>query len=329
MRPIGAARERAARTPQAERPAAVARPARRRSEMAVAQRARQLGRGGARGGAAAGGFTLVEMSIAVVIIGVLAALGLVAGGKLIREARVTTERHFLASLKTGVEQFKQQFGFLPPLICDGPPTTNSPGPLIQTNYGRAPAVRDDAFLKYESNYDQPRWSEYSLSYYLIGLLDVDSGYSGPGGPKPVDGVSGPGFTEPQRDGTFLQRGPTIPPYVDPARGRNRVYRDPAAPEKVALLDRWGNRIRYYRWLPRYATSGANKGEVEQYMVPRAVGDPNTDPELRGATFAIVSLGPDNQTDERRPLPTAGRSDGRVDASPRDDTTKDDIVEVGR
>lgn len=303
------------------------------TEKTVTHRARQSA------GHLARGFTLIELSIAIVIIGVLAAALLVAAGRFIREARVAGERQFLVSLRVGVEQFRQQFGFLPPLVQDGPPDAALPGnlgPILprSTSFSRRPAVRDDSFLRYDNAgtlADQPRWSQYSLPYYLMGLLDADDDGTGSAGPKPIDGVTGPNFTAPQPDGSFLQRGPSTPPFVDPSRGRNRVYRaDPTgAPEKVVITDRWGNTIRYYRWLPRHATTGANADQVDQYMVPRAVGDPNTTQELRSATFAIVSIGPDNLTDERRPLPTAGRTDQRVDAAPRDDTVKDDIVEVGR
>ena len=273
------------------------------------------------------GFTLIELSLVIIILGVLAAARLGAAGRAVRSARLAGERQFLVSLAMGVEQFKTQFGFLPPLVQDGPPTTLAMGPVLPVT-PRRPAVRPDGFLRYSGLLNEPRYSEYSLSYYIMGMLDIPD--EAPGGAKPIDGVAGPGFTRPEIDGTFSQRGPTIQPFVDPAKGRNRVYRDPAAPEKVKITDRWGNAIRFYRWLPRMETTNQQlKGEVRQYNVPRAGGDPNTNQSLRGAEYAIVSIGPDNQTDDRRPLPTAGRSDPAVDAAPLDETVKDDIVEVGR
>ena len=91
-----------------------------------------------------------------------------------------------------------------------------------------------------------------------------------------------------------------------------------------------NSIRYYRWSPAFKASGA----LDQYLVPRAVGDPNTDMSLRGAEYAIVSVGPDGVTDERRPLPVQApggpTGDARTDTAPIDArVTADDIVEVGQ
>lgn len=289
------------------------------------------------------GFTLIELSISIVVVLLLASLGTVAAAKVIRSSRNAAERQLLISIRQAVDAFRQQFGFLPPLVndVDGPLTANPP---------YYPMVRDDDFIARNGSTlpDEPRYSVHSLTYYLMGVLDLSD--ARPGGAKPVDGVEGPGFTAPQRDGTFSQRGAPINPLLDSAKARSRLRRlddprsggnNPAMRGRVVLVDRWGNEIRYYRWAPRFYRNASNSrdprnGELDQFFVPRAVGDPNKDPQLRGAEYAIVSLGADGQTDERKPLPRIGPDGTPINAAPHTDAapidtslTEDDLVEVGR
>lgn len=290
-----------------------------------------------------GGFTLVELSVVIVVIVILISLVMVAAGRALRDSRVAAERLLLVSLNQAVEQFKQQFGFPPPLVnddIDDPPMnpgTNPIWPDPNTAYIR-PRVRDSAFLRSERRPDEPRYSEYSLPYYLIGVLDSDDMSSGN---PPIDGVAGPGFTRPNEDGTFSRKGQTFAPFVD-AGVRKRLVTENAAQGRIEIVDRWyvpnanWPAIRYYRWLPKTD----NNGKVVQYLVPFTVGDPNL-PEkqdLRNATFAIVSLGPDGQTNPRKPVPLGNVAGGPEVGPPRplpgqppdpmDVYIKDDIVETG-
>lgn len=280
-----------------------------------------LGRTTCRARGAGRGFTLAELLIVVAIIGLLATLAFVVLSRAIREARATVERQTLVSIRNAVESFKQDFGFLPPLVRDG-----GPGPRDAAL--RKPRVWDDGFLRSESNPDLPRYSVNSIPFYLLGTLDAE-----------YDGVDGPGFTEPQPDGSFSKRGREYPPRFDVSVDPARVKTNPADPLDVRYVDRWGraatssagwpavNPIRYYRWLPSFGPDG----RVDQYLTPRAVGDPNVDFSLRDAQYAIVSVGPNGVTDERKPLPTAGSAlDNRVDGTQIDTfRTSDDLVEVGR
>jgi prepilin-type N-terminal cleavage/methylation domain-containing protein len=267
---------------------------------------------------AAGGFTLVELLIVIAIIGLLATLAFVVLSRSLRDARTAVERQTIISLRNGVESFKQDFGFYPPLVDDTDPFDEA------TNN---PRVRSEAFLNSTQLPNGPRHSAFSIPYYLFGML-----------PVAADGVDGPGFTEPLRDGTFSRRGREYPSRMDISSDGSRLKRHPRDTSQMMYVDRWGkaatttagwpavNAIRYYRWKPAFDSTG----QVEQFLTPRAVGDPNLDVSLRDAQYAIVSVGPDGVTDEQKPVPTAGKIDVRVSAAPivfR--VTADDIVEVGR
>jgi prepilin-type N-terminal cleavage/methylation domain-containing protein len=261
-------------------------------------------------------FTLVEVSLVVIIIGVIAALSFVLLARVIKGGREAGERQMLFSLRTGIEQFRNDFGFLPPLVND----VNPSGPVDSSNN---PRVRDNRFLRYETFPAEQRYSVYSIPYYLLGVLGTD-----------VDGVDGPGYTDPQSDGSFKRRGRRTDPKLDIAKNPARLRTDPADMNRVVLLDRWQNPIRYYRWQARHIDDNtANTGQVDQYFVPRVFGDPNEVIELRDATYGLASLGADGTTDERKPLEKTGRGPdpgGGTDNTPIDRAvTKDDIVEVGR
>lgn len=269
------------------------------------------------------GFTIVEATITIVIIAMLAGVLLLAARRAIGTARIEGERRVVGSMKLAVEQFRDNFGFLPPLIDDRLGPAGNPTGNVLDGSGR-PTVRDDEFLRSEADVDEPRYSIYSLQWYLMGGLNqVDA-------QGPLDGGPGPKMTTPKRDGTFTRKGQQIDPLYDPSRAGNKNvfgrYPTTAAEEaRIAFTDRWGQPIRYYRWKPQFAAAG----QVSQFLVPRTVGDPASNPELRDAGFAIVSLGPDQLTDDRRPLPTGGTTTPAVDPAASDATVRDNIVEVGR
>jgi prepilin-type N-terminal cleavage/methylation domain-containing protein len=258
-------------------------------------------------------FTLVEAVVVLVIIAVLAGIALVAVGGALRTARNTAEQQFLRSCSVAITQFKNDFGFLPPLLDESAPVVGTDPNLPGNNDAQYQQIlrREAGGLATDI-----RYSTYALPTYLLGVL-----------PQRVDGKDGGGMTSVERDGTFTRRGKIYEPMVDVAKDRSRVNR--ISELQVQLVDRWGQPIRYYRWQPRLVASGDRKGEIDQYLVPRIAGDPNTNVALRGAEFALLSLGPDGRTDELGPLPTGGGSGAGTDGAPIDTLlTKDDIVEVG-
>ncbi len=264
----------------------------------------------------------MELMIVVAIIGLLATLAFIVIGKSLRDARTAVERQTVISMRNAVESFKQDFGFPPPLVDD----LHAGGPVNNATHN--PYIRDDAFLRSGSFPAAQRWSAYSLPYYLFGMLGVEE-----------DGVEGPGFTQPQADGTFLRRGRDYPARLDVSRDPARIKRNPVNKAEVVYVDRWGkaatssagwpaeNPIRYYRWLPTFGPDG----KVLQYLVPRAVGDPNINVALRDAQYAIVSVGPDGATDQGLPVRVTGTPAGPTTSpSPITATSvADDIVEAGR
>ncbi len=107
-----------------------------------------------------------------------------------------------------------------------------------------------------------RYSKFALPIYLAGVLDRD-----------VDGVDGPGFTRPARDGTFAGasgQGARTPvdAFMDSASDAVEINPSYASQTELAehhgqgagglitgrrfgaaFVDRYGNPFRYYRWEP--------------------------------------------------------------------------------
>lgn len=265
------------------------------------------------------GFTLIEITVVVVIITILSALTLVGVGGAIRSARRASEIELLRNISRGVESFQQQFGFPPPLVNDD---KNGSGPIETVGTKKtiriagAAAFGDESgpvsFLRYQSNaaIDNTNWSksyrysELSIPYYILGTLD-----------KTIDGVDGPGFTKPLASGQFSKVGGKIVPLFDVSSVSERLAGSSTDPTQTRLLDRWKKPIRYYRWEPLlHAASGtptlrprspvpgtitnnpAQAGEVWDYNAPIFVGDPRENSSLRSAKWALVSEGPDGEID---------------------------------
>lgn len=218
------------------------------------------------------GFTLVEVVIVIALIVVLSALLLFAIGPSVKSARTASDLAFARSLGVGVEQFNQQFGFLPPLVDDfGAPSANPGGdpiervalpgvPFIRLKTGDAVRLPNDndplkqaKFLRYEVG--QPdgarqstlRMSYFSLPFYLIGT----AGETDPNDPQlnaRIDGVQGPGFTQPLADGTFTRSGTNHAPMLSLSTLTERLQTLTGTSERT-LGDRQHRAVRYYRWQP--------------------------------------------------------------------------------
>ncbi len=282
---------------------------------------------------AARGFTLIEITVVVVIITILSALTLVGVGGAIRSARRASEIELLRNLSRGVESFQQQFGFPPPLVDD----KNPMGPI--ETVGTKKRIRiagevdgNDAattrYLRYQdpdptkntvdsvvdpANFGKSyRYSELSIPYYILGVLD-----------KTIDGIDGPGFTKPQAEGQFSKVGGKIGPLFDVSNISERLANSSTDPTQTRLLDRWKLPIRYFRWDPLLHVAGSvdprvgkrfkqwdnvplannpkQAGEVRDYNCPPIFGDPRDNSSLRNAKWALVSHGPDGQIDYNEPF----------------------------
>lgn len=272
------------------------------------------------------GFTLIEVSIVVIIIALLAGVLIVGVRHAMSAARDASERQALNSLRIGVEQFRQQYGFLPPLVVDDKiddPADQSPPPRPMLTGANPQNIAvwpaDELAKENPSNalHGGQRYSIFSLPIYLMGTAD-----------KSIDGVDGAGSTEPRRDGTFSRRGRTYEPLFDGSKPQNRLVLSTSG-EQTRLFDYFSRRlsrpIRYYRWTPIYYTKTTAPtpdlvGQVNKWNVPALLGNPESDVTLRGAEFAIISAGPDGLFGDESSL---GSSESRLDAM------KDNLVEVGK
>lgn len=221
------------------------------------------------------GFTLAEIIVSIFIIFLLMGIALVSYRVAANQARITSDRALVNGLKIGVDEFKREFGIVPPLVKDGG-VDGSGYPLVAVEdviipNTFSPVVPVDINTLRDENDRIPRFSEFSLAYYLVGALD-----------SPVDGVDGPGFVEVRKAGNFApvvdpkeidagdrgtlelaRRGPKkFEPFFDTDRGGVELFIDTATRwtptagsvigqrrlyYRAQIRDRNGVPIRYYRW----------------------------------------------------------------------------------
>ncbi len=211
----------------------------------------------------------MELLVVIAIIVVLITLVLSGLSRATQAGRRTATQESASSLAKAVDQFKQEFGFLPPLVHDGMPISAgddnfrpmdflnggsledgptfliTDGPyeyqtLIVWNEGvdaeffrgRNPDGPYDAGWNDDRSWNDRRYSKYALAYYLTGVLE-----------KTVDGVSGPGMTRPIIDGSFLGVGYPVgsvrekyEPIMDTERRGARIVNGYVEPKEVPEHD---------------------------------------------------------------------------------------------
>lgn len=266
-------------------------------------------------------FTLVEMLLMLLIVALLIGLLTVGLRHAIAVARRAASTQDVNSLKIGVESFRNDFGFTPPLVKDGYPQTpgNPAGPLREINNrtyawtynsGLSTQLERDQDREYliadpgsipDVGEDDYRFSTYSLAYYLMGALGKD-----------IDGLQGPGSRKPLRDGSFdRMTTDTYPARYDPKGGSELVY-SPWSPGDTSqsegrwqIRDRNGVAFRYYRWEAAGPNDSgySNTEPLANLRVPKIFGDAALDsdrnvspaqdqPEFRDAGYALVAAGAD-------------------------------------
>jgi type II secretory pathway pseudopilin PulG len=218
-------------------------------------------------------FTLIELLVVFVITLVLLTLVLSGLNRATKAGRRASTQESVSSLAKAVDQFKQEFGFLPPLVHDGMPVSAGDsayrpfdfltggslddGPTFLVDNGPYEYQTlvvwnegvDAEFFRgrnnggpYESGWDEDqawndrRYSKYALAFYLTGVLD-----------KSVDGVRGPGMTRPIVDGSFLGVGYPVgsvrekyEPLMDTERRGARVINGYVEPKEVVEHDNGGS-----------------------------------------------------------------------------------------
>lgn len=301
-------------------------------------------------------FTLVEVIFSILIISILISISIVGIQAASRAAQASADKQAVIALKVGVESFKQEFGFLPPLVKgEVPPGSDQPfltsenrinvySPSVQAdlNFLRGrDGDGDGAGIGDDSRF---RFSLQALPYYLGGVLEQD-----------VDGVAGPGFRAPRRDGSFAISGPSYQSFVDTSKKSLRAWpsADASQPYHIEFRDRNGIPIRYYRWIKESDAEIAKSG-LRALNIPKVLGEPASDgietaspadeiPALRDSEYAIVAAGPnrvfgdlqigaekgtgtESIADVRRIL---GVSASKAEIAVEQEARKDNLVETGR
>ena len=252
------------------------------------------------------GFTIIEATIVIGIIALLAGILLLAIGKVRRKGDVAAEHALVTTLQKAVEDFKQKYGFLPPLVVDNPfggpiPVDTATGAIRV--WSPTELADPNTTLNGSTPTDRRCFSNYSLAYYLVGALD-----------KKSDGIDGLGFTAPDAGGQFTKHGRKFDPLVDLTQQKTRTGLARLSIEglgtgmtgpRCVILDRWSDQgtpypIRYYRWKPEYYPVGDPKaGQIHYWNIPVEIGGnpvntlPPLNSDLRTAEYAIVSPGPDH------------------------------------
>ena len=231
-------------------------------------------------------FTLIELLVVIAIIVLLVALLAVAFSGALAAGKDAATQSLMNNIQTGMQQFKQDFGYLPPLIDGHKHAMDS----IPDPAQRAMELEEHRYF-----------SPYSLTVYLLGVGDLapdPMDYGQGEAPDRHDGQAGPGFRDPGRDrswGGARERddhmaptsGRVYGPYIDIGDGtdvlrRARVsdfpfldsadameiseffsweyeatFGDATGPREAegdlfVLVDRWDMPIRYYKDWPTRA-----------------------------------------------------------------------------
>jgi hypothetical protein len=249
-----------------------------------------------------------------------------------RAGQAGAERQNVNTMKLALVQFKDRYGFIPPLIKDVKykkpviAVLDASTDLMERRYNIYDITRaaDQKDLRRDTAQPRDADERYSLvvlPYYLAGACDVRVTSD----PKsaPIDGIVGPGFLPPNPDGTYklspALKKPTpdasislagkADPMVEAGKASLQLYKNLVAdttignePSGAEFRNRKGIAYRYYRWLPdaKYpgtSTTGAVSDEQyeDYYNIPIAVADWTawkTNPPIRDAKYAVVLPGED-------------------------------------
>lgn len=134
------------------------------------------------------GFSMIELMVVIAVIAILVSLVVVGGSRIRAIADNKQAKQVLVSIKTGLEQFHETYGYYPPLLDDSGQSTGGLLSVIQ----KETDFRDVSF-----------YSTLTLVPYLIGVGDINldgvPDLTGIGDNNDDDGLSGEGFRDPGRD----------------------------------------------------------------------------------------------------------------------------------
>ncbi|MEL7472562.1 MAG: hypothetical protein AAGK04_04530 [Planctomycetota bacterium] len=250
-------------------------------------------------------FSVIELLVVIAIIALLISISIVGLSVARQAARGAVDQSTARAIKTGIVQFENDFGFVPPLVKDVSVTSNTPvagryeanrydsqvfqneHPLddedrpvtFSTSLANREATDRDYLRGWSSGGGRlrshnmgaaadMRFSDYSIAYYLAGAL-----------PASVDGVDGPGTTKVTARGGFAGV-QTFGPYLAVGQTGLELVEVDRTQGRYELRTRTGTPIRYYRWLQ--GREGETKklfddnDELTQLNIPDVVGGANTE-----------------------------------------------------
>lgn len=206
---------------------------------------------GGKQAARSDGFTLIELLVSIAIIAVLITLVAAGAAHFTSIARGVSERQTVVQMNQAVQAFKQEFGFLPPLVNHTDTVrpveytpANNPQVAVPNAYGSAVAGgvnsfnANTVFLEGFTNAGDPRtgnlnstrmmssdWAagtsgalqtgaDYRFSEYSLAYYLVGSL------PRGLDGVDGPGMFRPKSDGSFEFGSASVSGRVNDVSGKS-------------------------------------------------------------------------------------------------------------
>ncbi len=267
------------------------------------------------------GFTLIELLVVVTIIALLIGMTFAATKGALRAGAVSSTKFTMRSIATGIEQFKADFKYYPPLIRDDGQFDEPQRELLMAHNDPTAALIEFRYM-----------SLTSLPVYLVGQGRLEDSVLVDGlRADRHDGVAGPGFRDPGPDRSWggahdrseqnpVKSGRIYGPYIDAGSGDvMRPVRfidfgsEPARkipdPDTGALddnvdknmyvfVDAWDNPIRYYRpfWSKRDDTGSVSieKTPIELINIEAVTGGfkPELDAVLNTSEYFLLSAGPD-------------------------------------
>jgi len=287
-------------------------------------------------------FSLLEIMIVVAIIAMLVALVTVVAGRLRGTAERTSTLNLMSAIESGLEQFKADIGYYPPLLTDD---------LTIPDF---PTRRDN----YDNRRDLRYYSTLTLVPYLegVGNLNRSEGtLEQEAGDEEDDGYAGDGFLDPSPDKSwggalnaeervdyFVEKrekqggklkGRVYGPYIElgskydvsPAVDRNgEPFNEGSDPIEglYQFNDWWEQPIRYYRGWQKdpdweYDQDLFSADYLAEWIpsIPVAQRE-NFSVSLRSAPYVLFSSGKDAQSQPDR------------EEEDYEKMNKDNIVEVG-